>query len=1628
MTTGNDKNQASIIAQRLPEFVQTDNPTMVAFVQAYYEWLDGQAQQGYLRTPNALDGANDIDRTLDSFVSEFKKEYLLNFPEQLATNKEGNSVDARQLMKNIKEFYRNKGTEKTYEFLFRVLYDAAIDFYYPARDILRLSDGKWIQKKSIRCSNELGNKIFDARGKIIRQRSIDGNVIASANVIDVSTQQLGSRGISELFLTNINGEFKSNTSATNNYQGIEFTDNDGVGRIEPSIYPTLSKITINNTGTNYRKGERIFLTPAANPARQNLIRYSQRFDETSYWTIGTGRSLTKTNKTSAPDGSFTAYRFVPSSTSGGEGNNYFLTSSTVRFVTNRWYTISCFVKADEYSGGYLRMREGATARLIDVRFNVLPTVSGGLYVNLGSNSGGVWTLENDSRKVVDAGNGWYRVSFTAKYTGTAINNGRIEIFGGRIASVQPAQTSTTDYGIFFWGAQLNESASYNTSHPTGYAKTEATAPIEFSTLTDTGEGAVATITEVNANGGIIKTRIDNFGAGYEVSPTANISTAFGSGASLSTTVGTLCSYPGYYSGNDGRLSTNKVMQDNHYYQNFSYVLLTEIVIDRYKDILRKLIHPAGMGMFGKVVVNRCSSDVAASDAVVGKTDTEVIGSYSPYTLNTYVDIGGLLYNGRATPYFPSLHDSVITGAAGNPNDLQLYSIGQNFLAYSNDLSSAAWGRASVTITPTDNIIAPDGTNSGAKIVVDNGVSIGNAYAFKDTTSIYFNGNDKILTVSAHVKAGNLPTSTQVALFLNTENRNSFIVFDALNGTFVTETISYTIPAGGSNPVTHELIDKGIEFVGDGWYRARVTLRLKNMPVGYKNVRVGIFPYNGGTAGLNTHFIYAWGAQLEEGSIANPLLKTLDSPVVHRSYAVTFDPKGLTGLKIWLDGRTLTGAAGATTSVWGDSSGNGYTATAYERALLPTVSPMGGLYLTGSNLTHGSVLTTRNLDINQRTIFAAFTPFPLDNPFDQVSSQQNSLVVGMLRGNAGASTTTGAATGQHYQAHSICVDYARTLIDGIPSTNPRILGYYGIGNHAGPGSLSLANPNNSDTVSSSNEIRANRFMWASNDSSRVSWSLEQPLSGVTSGNPNTLVACSVLSTTIAGITSAAGVTATTEVRKFDRKSNDDLTTNATYYRWHKMVEYTVPESGSYEFSMELKTDYSSSIANWRAVLTNNDGLVEITNRSLPTIPSYIASWTFHTMTDISTGWSPITYQVHRVVGKDLKKGDVIKVWLTPSTNSGNKPTNNGLDTTKSMYLRNFVANRIYSQGKNFLTINGNEVGSAVGILNGITAGQRLTLGFGQNFFNGVIHEVLVYDRVLTDRERQTVEAYLHHRWKNDIIRAEGHPWNLPIASLTAGIYPALPSEGGYTAHSSVLLSKIGYPFYQIANHPNLYLSDTEEPYPARIFGYQKDDFLGTGGNGTDGYWIEWENNSTENRVNWALGLSDGGATGSKIAMLRYYDSSEFKKITAEAFLDRKVGRQFDCKNEVIVEPNPPKVVLQLCPQFANGLDVIYSNGTIVFNYSIENDANMEYWITDLLEVEINDGRKLYRYRPESHTWQGKFSISGFASGVGTSSRAYTVTFRLKDYYGKSISESESTVSFLHTFSEALSDYDTLNSCV
>tara|TARA_B000000557_G_C20735319_1_gene426124 strand:+ start:69 stop:1040 length:972 start_codon:yes stop_codon:yes gene_type:complete len=57
-----------------------------------------------------------------------------------------------------------------------------------------------------------------------------------------------------------------------------------------------------------------------------------------------------------------------------------------------------------------------------------------------------------------------------------------------------------------------------------------------------------------------------------------------------------------WSGDDGKISHLKKVQDSYYYQSFSYVIKTGQTIDYWKDAVKKLLHPAGFAFFGQVVV------------------------------------------------------------------------------------------------------------------------------------------------------------------------------------------------------------------------------------------------------------------------------------------------------------------------------------------------------------------------------------------------------------------------------------------------------------------------------------------------------------------------------------------------------------------------------------------------------------------------------------------------------------------------------------------------------------------------------------------------------------------------------------------------------------------------------------------------------------------------------------------------------------------------------------------------------------------------------------------------------------------------------------------------------------------
>lgn len=255
---------SSIVEEQLPHFVRVDHPRTVAFMEAYYEWMEEKNETLY--SAFVLHEYKDIDNTIDEFVKYFRRQYLDRFPIDLAMDKStGAKVDEKRLIKRIKQFYGAKGTEKSYRLLFRILYDTEIEIYYPKKDIIKASDGKWIQEKSLKLTSSIGTsggtsgKIWSTPETIIRQDDASGKFIAEAKVSTVRVYETPLATISEIFLNDINGEFKRDVPVTfeNNFSEVPYpvlqtvsVNTDIYGKVENgSGYKVGDKVTINSSVT-----------------------------------------------------------------------------------------------------------------------------------------------------------------------------------------------------------------------------------------------------------------------------------------------------------------------------------------------------------------------------------------------------------------------------------------------------------------------------------------------------------------------------------------------------------------------------------------------------------------------------------------------------------------------------------------------------------------------------------------------------------------------------------------------------------------------------------------------------------------------------------------------------------------------------------------------------------------------------------------------------------------------------------------------------------------------------------------------------------------------------------------------------------------------------------------------------------------------------------------------------------------------------------------------------------------------------------------------------------------------------------------------------------------------------------
>ena len=236
------------IEEQFPSFVRRDYRKLVLFLKAYYEWSESKGNPGYVLSN--LDTIYDIDRSLEEFYSHFKSTYLEGFPDVLATNISGRKPNKNTLLKHIRDFYGNKGTESAYKFLFRVLYDSDVEFYYPKEDILKTSDGRWIEKLSIKTTSSNGSVLFSAKGTSVYQY-IGNALVASADIDTVVQYNQDGYEITEFFLKNLVGNFVNSNPVSFSIGGQQYTE---------TLYSVLSEFFIQTSGSNFRVGDKVFIT------------------------------------------------------------------------------------------------------------------------------------------------------------------------------------------------------------------------------------------------------------------------------------------------------------------------------------------------------------------------------------------------------------------------------------------------------------------------------------------------------------------------------------------------------------------------------------------------------------------------------------------------------------------------------------------------------------------------------------------------------------------------------------------------------------------------------------------------------------------------------------------------------------------------------------------------------------------------------------------------------------------------------------------------------------------------------------------------------------------------------------------------------------------------------------------------------------------------------------------------------------------------------------------------------------------------------------------------------------------------------------------------------------------------
>jgi hypothetical protein len=486
-------------------------------------------------TPNPIAYArrladdSDIDTSLPQFVQYFKTKYMNAMPNEML-------ADKRFLTKHILDLYRSKGSQRSYELLFRILYNEDVTIFLPSQHLFAPSEANWFVPTYIEISD---TEFLD---KLIDQEIYSSSKDAKATVEYVFRKNVGGRIITGLLISNVRGTFHFG-----DYILSEELDDITVANA-PRITGSLSALSITNGGSAFSVGDVLDIKGSGVGGKGVVTSTINESGKANFFLKAGGSGYT-----------VNASIIIDSSNTGGSGASFLigdLTNKEIIQVSSDILSTYFNTQIDNVANTFNVQVTGkvgnyTVGEYVKSTANVIP-----LDVTL--KSGTPTIPETISNGSVSATLRIFDVNF-AEVTGNTANlvAGSSTFTGGSSGAIFTINTVFTTKVIECNGyvsavvgsnLTLNNCYSYSPANKVVLSLAISSAGNNYSngdivTFTGGGGSNATAIISTNSTGGIVVADIRCFGTNYTSTPTPNITTAAGTGGILSPTVGYLAGYP-----------------------------------------------------------------------------------------------------------------------------------------------------------------------------------------------------------------------------------------------------------------------------------------------------------------------------------------------------------------------------------------------------------------------------------------------------------------------------------------------------------------------------------------------------------------------------------------------------------------------------------------------------------------------------------------------------------------------------------------------------------------------------------------------------------------------------------------------------------------------------------------------------------------------------------------------------------------------------------------------------------------------------------------------------------------------------------------------------------------------------